>query len=130
MFTPSLPTKNLRSRYSILVTIVWIHLQRKMLHQARSYYASADSTEKTYKRSTEIPLSDHEYKHQQPHAESSAEINKAYMLIFLEIACKTLVLTQRDNRGIVTQESKYCSQGCYTRHIEQRFHNRAQQSLQ
>ena len=107
-----------------------IGLQGEILHQARRDDASDESTHQSHQRPLAEAQARHEGNHHQPHAEGRTEVGERHQLVFLEVLREILVFRQRDDGGVVAQESHHRTQRRHARQVEQRLHQRTQQVLQ
>lgn len=92
-------------RYRVLRSILRIGLQHEALHQSRGADAAEARTEQTDERRGIVALTRHEHDDEQTHTERRTEVGERDELIFLEVACETLVVRKRDDCRVVRKES-------------------------
>jgi hypothetical protein len=74
-------------------------------------------------------LAHHEDHHQQAHAEGGAEVGQGDELEFFEVGAEAFVLGQGDDGGVVAQEGHDGAEGCHAGEVEERAHQRFEQSF-
>ena len=113
-----------------LILEVGVALDDEALHEARRYDTAEERAQETYEGLDKVTLRNHEDDNQQTHAEGCAKVCERDELELLEVRAKALILSQRDNRGVVRQEGHDSTQRCHARKVEQRLHQGAQDALQ
>ena len=106
-----------------------IAFQGEALHQSGADDAAYEGAHQTYHSSASEAFAGHKGNDNQAHTEGGAEVGQRHQLVFLEVACKVVVLGQRDDGGVVAEEGHHGSQCSHTGQVEEGFHQRPQYVL-
>ena len=101
-----------------------------MLHAPCGNHTATSGSKKSHHRFKEKALSHHKNNDNQAHTKGCTEVGKRDILVFLEVRAESFVLRQRNDCGIIRQESHDRSQRSHARQIKQRPHQRTENHFQ
>ena len=106
-----------------------VGLASETLHQTGADDTTAEGTEETHKGCGGVALTHHKDDDEQAHTEGCAEVRQRDELVLAEEACELLVVSQRDDGGVVAEEGEHSAEGGCAGQVEEGLHQRAEDFL-